>query len=89
MLQALGQHVGVPEASVGPLVDPLEELMGGSARTRAWPHPMSAAAAAAAAPASADRVLENGRLASEDLQLPDGINVEEARRGLLSTEHTP
>lgn len=78
MLQALGQHVGVPEASVGPLVDPLEELMGGSARTRAGPHPMSAAAAEAAA-ASADPVLENGRLASEDLQLPDGINVEEAR----------
>ena len=74
---------------MGPLVDPFEELMGGSARTVAWPHRMSAAAAAAAAAASADPVLGNGRLASEDLQLPDGINVEEARQGLLSREHTP
>ena len=71
MLQAVGQHVGVPE---GPMArrDPFAELMQGSAV--AMPFPMPAMAAAAAGPA-----LGNGRLASEDLQLPDGINVEEAR----------
>ena len=72
MVQALGQRVGVPEAS-GSRCDPFEELMQGSS-TQA-PYPMAPLAAAAAA----RPVLGNGRLASEDLQLPDGINVEEAR----------
>ncbi len=70
-MQAVGQHVGVPEGSMARR-DPFAELMQGSAGP--MPFPMSAMAAAAAGP-----VLGNGRLASEDLQLPDGINIEEAR----------
>ncbi len=70
-LQAVGQHVGVPETSTAHR-DPFAELMQGSAGT--MPFPMPAAAAVGAGP-----LLGNGRLASEDLQLPDGINVEEAR----------
>ena len=69
MVQALGQRVGVPEAS-GSRCDPFEELMQGSSRQA--PFPM------------APPVLGNGRLASEDLQLPDFINVEEARSLTLS-----
>ena len=67
----MGQHVGVPEASMARR-DPFAELMEGSAGS--MPFPVPPAAAAAAGP-----VLGNGRVASEDLQLPDGINVEEAR----------
>ena len=70
-MQAVGQHVGVPEASMARR-DPFSELMQGSAR--GMPFPMAAAGAGSAGP-----VLGNGRLDSEDLQLPDGINVEEAR----------
>ena len=72
MVQALGQQVGVPEAS-GSRCDPFEELLQGSSRQA--PIPMTPLAAAVAA----GPVLGNGRLASEELQLPDGINVEEAR----------
>lgn len=64
--------MGVPEASAG-MLDPLAELTQGS--SRAMPFSMAAAGAAAAR----EPVLGNGRLPSEDLQLPDGINVEEAR----------
>ena len=70
-MQAVGQHVGVPEALMARR-DPFSELMQGSAR--GMPFPMAAAGAGSAGP-----VLGNGRLDSEDLQLPDGINVEEAR----------
>lgn len=69
MVQALGQRVGVPEAS-GSRCDPFEDLMQGSSRQA--PFPM------------APPVLGNGRIASEDLQLPDFINVEEARSLTLS-----
>ena len=55
------------------MLDPLAELTQGS--SRAMPFSMAAAGAAAAR----EPVLGNGRLPSEDLQLPDGINVEEAR----------
>lgn len=63
--------MGVPEGSMARR-DPFAELMQGSAGAMPFPMPAMAAAAAGS-------VLGNGRVPSEDLQLPDGINVEEAR----------